>query len=87
MCKKHWRARIQPEERKPWVKYFRNPDEVRLYSPPFSTTLFRKSKKVFSTTETSKTKSDLLAIPTTTTPSGGCAKKYERKTKLKLLTF
>lgn len=27
MCKKHWRARKQPEERKPWVKYFRTPDE------------------------------------------------------------
>ncbi|CAG5076999.1 Oidioi.mRNA.OKI2018_I69.PAR.g8607.t1.cds [Oikopleura dioica] len=27
MCKKRWRARKQPEERKPWVKYFRTPDE------------------------------------------------------------
>jgi len=82
MCKKHWKARKLPEERKPWVKYFRTPDEVSLNSIlRFSTTFYRKSKKVFSTTETSKTKNDHLAIPTTITPSGGYAKKYERKTK------
>jgi glycosidase len=45
MCKKRWRARKQPEERKPWVKYFRTQDEVCLFNPPFFNNHFQEIQK------------------------------------------